>query len=270
MATYNDTGTLASPYNNSDADDAFSYRRISWKAILAGTLLAIVVQIALSLLGIGIGASTIDPLVEANPTDGLGAAAGIWFVGTSILSLALGGWLAGRLTGFARHPDGTIHGVLTWALTSLVSFLLLSSAAGALLGGAASMVSRNPSILNNAAQSARNSVNGVPADASGVVSAMTNPGASNAAAPTTVNPADVPQTNPNLTAEQEARVREQADLAAERTAQTALWTFFGLVLGAIASGVGGYLGAARYHVLHRPKNANSSYATRGAADATLR
>ena len=43
-------------------------RRISWGAVFAGALVALVVQLALSLLGLGIGMGTVDPLEEANST----------------------------------------------------------------------------------------------------------------------------------------------------------------------------------------------------------
>ncbi|MCK8494731.1 hypothetical protein M0L20_22875 [Spirosoma sp. RP8] len=47
-------------------------KRISWSAVFAGVLVAIVSQLLLSLLGLGIGLSTIDPETEQNPTAGLG------------------------------------------------------------------------------------------------------------------------------------------------------------------------------------------------------
>ena len=50
-------------------------RRISWGAVFAG---ALVVQLALSLLGLGIGMGTVDSLKEANPLRGLGTGAIVW------------------------------------------------------------------------------------------------------------------------------------------------------------------------------------------------
>ncbi|RYY08132.1 MAG: hypothetical protein EOO36_24060, partial [Cytophagaceae bacterium] len=55
-------------------------KRISWGAIFAGTVLAIVLQLALSLLGLGIGLGTIDPLTEQNPMAGIGTGAAIWWI----------------------------------------------------------------------------------------------------------------------------------------------------------------------------------------------
>jgi hypothetical protein len=71
-------------------------RRTSWGAILAGVVLALVVQIALNMLGLSIGASTINPISEADPIEpALGTAALMWIGGTILLSLFAGvGWPA--------------------------------------------------------------------------------------------------------------------------------------------------------------------------------
>src|SRR5689334_10248687 len=77
-------------------------KRISWGAIFAGVVIALAVQLVLSLLGIGIGASTIDPLSEQNPGKGLGIGAAVWFVISSLLATYAGAWVAGRLSGAPR------------------------------------------------------------------------------------------------------------------------------------------------------------------------
>ncbi len=56
---------------------AAAIKRVSWGAIFAGAVITLVTQLALSILGIGIGASTVNPLNEQNSTSGLGAGAGI-------------------------------------------------------------------------------------------------------------------------------------------------------------------------------------------------
>src|SRR5436190_2177305 len=91
-------------------------RRISWGAVFAGLILAIMVSLVLSLLGIGIGAATIDPMSERNPMRGLGIGALIWFAITSLAAYFVGGWVAGRLAGVGRRADATLHGLVTWGL----------------------------------------------------------------------------------------------------------------------------------------------------------
>lgn len=115
-------------------------KHISWGAVFAGVLVAIVTQMLLTLLGLGIGLATIDPLEEANPASGLGTGAAIWYGVSTLLSLFMGGWVAGRLAAAPRTFDNTLHGVLTWCLTTLLTFYLLTSAIGRIVGGVGSLV----------------------------------------------------------------------------------------------------------------------------------
>ena len=95
----------------------------------------------LTLLSIGIGLGTIDPVEERNPTAGLGTGTAIWYIVSSLLSPFTGGWVAGRLASAPRLFDGVIHGVLTWCLVTLFTVYLLTTAVGRIIGGASSLVS---------------------------------------------------------------------------------------------------------------------------------
>ncbi len=127
------------------ADDAVSTRaaftkRIAWSAVFAGVLVAIVSQLLLTLLGLGIGLSTVDPVTGQNPTAGLGIGSAIWYAISSLLSLFAGGWVAGRLAGSPQRFDGIIHGVLTWSLVTLITIYFLTTTIGSLIGGAGRLV----------------------------------------------------------------------------------------------------------------------------------
>ncbi|RYY19231.1 MAG: hypothetical protein EOO36_06260, partial [Cytophagaceae bacterium] len=117
-------------------------KRISWGAILAGTVLAIVLQLALSLLGLGIGLGTIDPLTEQNPMAGIGIGAAIWWIVTMLGSLYLGATVASRLAGIPRPTDGLLHGLLTWSVVTLLTFYLLTTAVGRIIGGVTGVAGR--------------------------------------------------------------------------------------------------------------------------------
>lgn len=112
-----------------NATKTSSLKRISWGAVFAGLVVALVTQLLLSVLGVGIGASTINPVSEDNPVTGIGLGAGIWFFVSTLLALFAGGWVAGRLAGLARKTDSALHGVLTWGSATLVTFFLLTKAA---------------------------------------------------------------------------------------------------------------------------------------------
>ncbi|RYY21560.1 MAG: hypothetical protein EOO36_00440 [Cytophagaceae bacterium] len=115
---------------------------MSWGAIFAGALLAIVLQLALSLLGLGIGLGTIDPLTEQNPMAGIGVGAAIWWVLTMLGSLYLGATVASRLAGMPRPTDGVLHGLLTWAVVTMLTFYLLTTAVGRIIGGVTGVAGR--------------------------------------------------------------------------------------------------------------------------------
>src|SRR5258707_9312516 len=121
------------------AEDAHTtmVSRISWGAVLAGVVVALVTQILLNLLGIGIGAATLNPVEGDNPSAmSLSIGAGIWFALSTILAALAGGYAAGRLAGVLRESTAGWHGLTAWALTTLVIFYLLGSAVGGILGGA--------------------------------------------------------------------------------------------------------------------------------------
>jgi len=122
-------------------------QRVSWGAVFAGVTVALVTQLLLGVLGLAIGASTIDPLREADPVAGLGNGAGIWFAVTGLVSLFAGGWTAGHLAGIPRVTDSSLHGVLTWGLTTLLTFYLLTTSVGALIGGTARVLGQGASLV---------------------------------------------------------------------------------------------------------------------------
>jgi hypothetical protein len=129
-------------------------RRISWGAVFAGLIVTIMIGLVLALLGMAIGLGTIKPQEESNPFTGLGLGAVIWWVASSLISLFCGGWVAGRMAGIPRGFDGALHGVLTWGLATLLTFYLLGTAIGKLIGGVGSLVGQGVSMLGQGAAGA--------------------------------------------------------------------------------------------------------------------
>jgi hypothetical protein len=111
--------------------------RVSWGAVFAGVVVALVVQLILNLFGIGIGASTLNPGAADNPSaSGLSIGAGIWWIVSGVIAAFGGGYAAGRLAGQPIESTAAWHGLTTWALTTLVVFYLLTSVVGSIIGGA--------------------------------------------------------------------------------------------------------------------------------------
>ena len=122
-------------------------RRVSWGAVFAGMVIAVVVQLVFSLLGAGIGLSTVDPLRHSTPdaaTFGLGA--GIWWIVSSVVALFAGGWVAGHLAGSPEATDSALHGLLTWGVATLVTVYLLASLLGSVVRGGASLVGKTAEV----------------------------------------------------------------------------------------------------------------------------
>jgi hypothetical protein len=124
------------------------FERISWSAVFAGLILTLVTQLLLSLLGTGIGLSTVDPATGETPgTETLSIAAGIWWTISSFIALFIGGWAAAYLAGIPGRTEGIIHGLLTWGLATLLLVSLIGTAVGTLIGGAFNVLDTNVSAL---------------------------------------------------------------------------------------------------------------------------
>lgn len=123
-----------------------AFKRISWGAVFGGLVIALVVQLMLSLLGIGIGMSTVEPLEESNPFAGLGTGALIWGGITMLIALFTGGLVAGRLAGIPKTIDSILHGLLTFSLFTLVMFYLIITTAGTIVSGAGGIAWRTLSL----------------------------------------------------------------------------------------------------------------------------
>ncbi len=111
------------------------FTRVSWGGILAGIAVALITMITLNLLGLSIGANTVNPTTEINPTEGLGTGAVIWLAATTLLSLFLGGFIASRMSGTLNDLEGILHGLVTWAVVGLVSLAMLTSSVGSIING---------------------------------------------------------------------------------------------------------------------------------------
>ncbi|WOS65809.1 hypothetical protein [Sinorhizobium fredii] len=121
---------------------AISSGNLSWAAVLAGVALALALQFLLNLLCVGIGAAAFDPGSGDTPGPGtFSIASGIWFAVSGIVSSFAGGYLASRLSGGRGTTTGACHGLTSWAVTTLIVVYLLTTSAGALLGGALSGLS---------------------------------------------------------------------------------------------------------------------------------
>lgn len=198
-------------------------RRISWSAVFAGVVVALVTQMALALLGLAIGFGTVDPATEQQPMAGLGLGAAIWFLVSTIIALFLGGWVAGHLAGIPKRSEGLLHGVVTWGLVTLVSFYLMTTVIGRLVNAAGGVIGQVMQTGGELAPQVRQELRerGVTIDQ-----------------PT---PAERRQATQQL----EQQAQQVGQDVAEALSAAALSTFIAMVLGAAAAAAGGLLGAPK-------------------------
>ena len=115
---------------------------VSWGAIIAGAAAAAVLSLLLLMLGVGLGLSSVSPWASRGiDASTFGVSTIVWLTLTQLLASGLGGYMAGRLRTkwVSVHSDevhfrDTAHGFLAWAVATLVTASLLSSAIGSILG----------------------------------------------------------------------------------------------------------------------------------------
>jgi hypothetical protein len=107
----------------------------SWPAIFAGAVIAAATTLILMALGSGVGLASISPWNNHGVSVKTFAVTGaIWLIVTQWISAGLGGYIAGRLRtrwiGTHTHEvffRDTAHGLITWAVATLVVAAVFSS-----------------------------------------------------------------------------------------------------------------------------------------------
>lgn len=114
---------------------------VSWGAVLAGAAAAAALSFILLILGVGLGLSSVSPW-SFNAT-AIGVSTIAWLAFMQLAASGIGGYMAGRLRvkWSAVHTDevhfrDTAHGLLAWAVATLLTVGLLAGGTHAVLSGA--------------------------------------------------------------------------------------------------------------------------------------
>lgn len=118
-----------------DAPSREAGLNISWASIFAGLVTFIATSLMFSLVGASIGFGAPD-LTAANPLEGVGMGLVIWIIFALVVSLGLAGYVAGLTASRA----GFVHGFLTWAVSLIAMFFLMTSAATSAFNAVGSLV----------------------------------------------------------------------------------------------------------------------------------
>lgn len=121
----------------------------SWPSIIAGAFVAASTTLILLALGSGLGFASISPWTgHGVSATTFTVTAAIWIIVMQWVSAALGGYIAGRLrtkwVGTHTHEvffRDTAHGLVTWALATVVVATILASSVSSLISGGVHAVS---------------------------------------------------------------------------------------------------------------------------------
>lgn len=112
---------------------------VNWAAIFVGWILSFGIAWILYLLGSAIGLTAVG-VTEENIATGLAWSTAIWIILTWGVSMYLGGYFAGRLSGNRAQPTGSVHGVAVWALATVLGLILATMTTVNVLQAGQSMI----------------------------------------------------------------------------------------------------------------------------------
>jgi len=111
---------------------------IKWGAVFAGLVVGMAAQMTFTLLGIAVGAWSVD-FHEAAPAEGIPTGSAVYTGITLLISAFIGGFMTARMAGSYLRSDGLFHGAVVWGLTGVLSAFLATTAMASLVGGIFSM-----------------------------------------------------------------------------------------------------------------------------------
>ncbi len=197
------------------------HSRISWAAIVAGSMLALALTLLLTLLGSAIGLSVHDNVNGRS----LAIGAVIWAVLVTAGSLFLGGFIASQMTTGENKIEGALYGILVWAVTFGV---LMFMAARATQAGFSGMIG-----MANATNGAANA-NGLTWEDMARQSGVPQ------------NEIDrLRSTSPDASARATTAANDPAQRQAieDNAARAAWYSFLGTLISMLAAAVGGFVGS---------------------------
>ncbi|NUX57775.1 hypothetical protein [Paraburkholderia youngii] len=222
--------------------------RLSWGAIIAGVILSMIVYVVMTVLGTAIGATLISPMAKPDTLHGFGFGSGVWVIVTTVLGVFVGSYYAGRCASVL----GWLHGLLAWAVMTLLVVYGMSS----LITGA---VSTAGSIAATGAQVGAVATNQTAGGNQAIDNARQQLQAAVASAASAASGPDADQ-----------HVRQAADTAARGVARASWFSFAALIVGAIISIVSGAAGFRHQPPYEEGSGSASERAARRAAAAHSR
>lgn len=131
---------IGTPDALGEANEGSSVSAVSWAAIIAGAVVAAGAAIIMFMLGAGLGFATLPGLsAHHRSVTAFAVTSAIWLIATQWLTAAIGGYVTGRLrtrwVNVHTHEvffRDTAHGLITWALGTLLGALIALGSLGSL------------------------------------------------------------------------------------------------------------------------------------------
>ena len=207
--------------------------RLSWGAILAGSVLALALYFLLTLLGGAIGLSVSDKFEGRN----IGMGAVIYAVAVTAICLFAGGFVASQLTSGENKREAAMYGLLVWAAVFAMLLWLMATGVRAGFNAMIGVATAGSAVANTTAQ---NTTSGDFDDAARRAG-YNQQQIEDFKQKVKNAPADAKATaeDPATKAKTEQAARESADVATRVT----WWSFAGTLISMMAAVAGGYVGA---------------------------
>jgi hypothetical protein len=129
-----------------DHDAVQMKNRVQFGPIVAGILTAIATMLILTVLGLAIGASALEPR-DVGQSVGTGAA--IYGIVSAIISFFIGGWVAAKTAAVAGAGSGLINGLMVGAGILALVLWLTGSGVGAAIGAVGSNIGDITNLVQN-------------------------------------------------------------------------------------------------------------------------
>lgn len=196
--------------------------RISWGSVMAGVILSLIAYLVLTVLGTAIGASMLAPFMQPDSSRSFAFGSAAYMIVLTVIAVFVGSYFAGR----CAPVLGWLHGLLAWAVMTIVMAYGATSLVGSAVSAAGSVAATGATAAATAAPSAASGtmLNSLKAQVQGAVASA----AAQASSP-----------------QAEADARQMADTAARGVARSSWFSFAALVVGAIIALVSGNAGFRR-------------------------
>lgn len=231
----NTSGQTSAGYTSSvQTEDLVPVRsRISWGAIVAGSVLALALYFLLTLFGGAIGFT----ISGSTTSQTLGIAAAVWAVLVTAVCLFIGGFVASQLTVGENKTEAMMYGLLVWAVVFAMLLWLMATGVRVGFNAMVGVATSGSAVANATAQNTTQEDWEAVARRAGFSQQQVDDVKQKAKdAPAQAKQAiDDPATR--------QRAEAVAHDAGEAATKVTWYTFLGTLVSMLAAAAGGYVGA---------------------------